>query len=281
MKEFVLGIYHNTEWLYTKLIELKLFFIDLWSFEHFYSGILISVVLISWAKKNRWIILFSILFSYEIFEILIRYFALHIFLPETIKDQFTDIILGLLGGLFVELNLVSLVNRDQEKKKIYIENIVALLISVQISFWWVGSSKYEYNYSFLNSAGINFAAFFAWSTGLFIVYKIYSSLNRIITNNILSFGLHYLIYLFLLFTFELLTYNVLGIKEISNKEKTPLIFNLIHGTTALHVAYFLLPAINCYLINLFIKVSNKAQRNYILIKNGNELLTNKIFPPVE
>ena len=36
----------------------------------------------------------------EIAEILMLYVSLHVFNPETIKDQFTDIFVGILGGLF-------------------------------------------------------------------------------------------------------------------------------------------------------------------------------------
>ena len=99
-------LYHfirdNTDSLYTIVYSSNLFFIDYWSAIHFCTGILLMAITRSLFCSNRWAILLGILFAYELLEIAFMYISIDIFLPETIPDQVTDIIVGLLGALLVD-----------------------------------------------------------------------------------------------------------------------------------------------------------------------------------
>ena len=99
MEWFVKWIRENTDWLYTKIYENSFFFFDLWSFAHLWAGIGIIIVLTFLGVKFRFRILFLVLFLYEFIEIMMIFLALKVFKPETIKDQITDLVVGVLGGL--------------------------------------------------------------------------------------------------------------------------------------------------------------------------------------
>lgn len=85
--------------LYTVIYRADFFFIDFWSFNHFGSGFILMVFLMRKETRHPVALLLALLFCYECVEIAFPYFAVHIFKPEIIPDQFTDIVIGLLGGL--------------------------------------------------------------------------------------------------------------------------------------------------------------------------------------
>ncbi len=85
--------------LYTVIYQTDFFFIDIWSFIHFGNGFILMVVLMRKGSRQPIALLLALLFCYECVEIAFPYFAVHIFKPEIIPDQFTDILIGLLGGL--------------------------------------------------------------------------------------------------------------------------------------------------------------------------------------
>lgn len=256
MKEIVLWIRQNTNWLYVKIFENKLFFFDYWSFVHFTSGILLYSIFINFKKK--WLIIISLLILYELVEILTIYFALNVFKPETIKDQFTDIIVGILGAYFQMLLLKYFNKFEKNIKDNFLQNYSIIFISIQISFWWVGSYGYKHNFKLLNTAGLNIITFLIWFISLFFIYKIYDKIKAINTNKVKSFIITYLIYLISLFIYEYITYNFLGIKEIGHKNKSPLLFDLIHGTIVLHLVYLLMPLILLSGYKIFYKLLTKT-----------------------
>lgn len=87
-----------TSWLYERVYSNDYFFIDRWTFIHFWSGFMV-MLLINKLRFNRpWLTLFLSLLGYEIFEILLLYASIHIFLVETFKDQITDVLIGIIGG---------------------------------------------------------------------------------------------------------------------------------------------------------------------------------------
>lgn len=88
-----------TSLLYTKLFQGNFFFFDLWSLNHLWSGLLVFLVLHYYKCRFPFIKLLILLILYEVFEILLIYFTVHVFKPETIKDQFTDIFVGFMGGV--------------------------------------------------------------------------------------------------------------------------------------------------------------------------------------
>jgi hypothetical protein len=90
--------------MYTVLYRSPWFFFDIWSFNHFFSGMLIIFLARRCGSgvRARWTLLMALLLGWELLEILFLYISVHIFLPETIPDQFTDIVVGVLGALLVE-----------------------------------------------------------------------------------------------------------------------------------------------------------------------------------
>lgn len=266
MKELILQIIKNTQWLYIKIYESKIFFIDFWSFAHLSSGMLIYLLLLYFNVKNKWKILFLILFFYEVIEITLKYYALNIFLPETIKDQFTDVLIGMLGGYFVNIIFSFIETKDQLFIKKFLGNAVAISISIQLAFWWVGSYNYYYNIELFNSYGINYTSFICWSCTLIFMIRVYFILKKHINNQIISIIFYYLTYLVMLFVFEFITFHILGIKEISSKEKTAFVFNIIHGTALLHFVYLTIPLIGLAFFFAILKLTEKAFVNYCLIK---------------
>lgn len=165
IKEIVLLIRDNTEWLYTTIYQNKIFFIDFWSILHFLSGMLF-IALICWiSNKKIWLKLLLILLSYEIIEISLYFFSLEIFLPEILKDQVTDIFIGVLGGIFYYYLI-----------KLYGKRVLSYLVTIVsaflVSFIWVGSYGYKYNIEIFNTSGINIWAFILWfCAGLLVLFS--------------------------------------------------------------------------------------------------------------
>jgi hypothetical protein len=99
LKEVYYLVNHYTAFCYKVIYKSDYFLIDYWSFLHVFNGL--WVVFVSYYKRYRhpFLILGLALFSWEFLEISFIYLSAHIFKPETIPDQFTDIIVGFIGGL--------------------------------------------------------------------------------------------------------------------------------------------------------------------------------------
>lgn len=166
-----------TEWLYTKLYQNDYFFLDLWSFVHLWFGFIITVILLSKKVKKLFIILLSLLLFYEVLEILIAYFALGIFKPETFKDQFTDIVVGMTGGLVAAV-IIRYYTLNVAKKTKNLEIGLMLFASFTYAFCWVGFYGNSYKLTFLSFKGINWYAWLLWSLGTFLSILLFSSLTK-------------------------------------------------------------------------------------------------------
>jgi hypothetical protein len=178
-------------------------------------------------------------------EISIRYIAVNIFHPETIKDQFTDIFVGMLGGLVASFLIRTIFNTKViELREKIAKNTVTIFVSFLISFLWVGYYGYRYNYEFLNSKGINYTAFLLWWVGIFLLGKAYydfkSKKNSFSKGLLYSWGIYFVILCLLEYSF----YHILGLKEIGAGEHKAMLFNIIHGTNALHIFYLFVPIIS-------------------------------------
>lgn len=96
------ALYHfiraSTAGLYQVLYRSPLFFIDCWSIVHLLSGILLMALALRFRIRRRWALLAAALLAYEALEIAFVYASVHLFLPETFPDQFTDIVVGLAGA---------------------------------------------------------------------------------------------------------------------------------------------------------------------------------------
>lgn len=240
-----LWILGNTQWLYTRVIETRVFFLDLWSYPHFLSGVALFTVLAASRVRARRTWLFALLLAYELLELLFIYLAFDAFRPETLKDQGTDLAVGLLGALFASLTLQGAARRTVRGDEVdrYAALVCSALASLTLAFTWVGSYQYRYNHETLNSRGLNWWAFTLWAGGLFMLLQIFEALRR--RQGGLAAGLAplALAYFPALAAVEYLGYAVLGIHETSGEPGNALIFGIIHGTPALHCAYVLAPAI--------------------------------------
>jgi len=270
MKTIVELIKKNSDWLYVKIFENPIFFFDYWSFVHLWSGGVLITIISSAKLKHKWLLLFAILLFYEIIEASVVFSALNIFKPETIKDQFTDIVVGMAGGYLFDkwLNFYS---SDKKQFSNILQNPnthIALFTAFTIAFIWVGFYGYEYNVLILNSQGLNYTAFLIWSLGIFSILVIYNQLS-IRFKKVYSICLLWIIYIIWLCIFEFTFYYIVGFKESGKHDHNPLIFGIIHGTIALHIFYLSIPFISVALYSLFNKFFKVAFFN---VRKFNEYL---------
>ncbi len=228
----------HIDWLYTIIYQNDFFFFDLWSIVHCWSGFVLYISLKALHAKKPLLILLCILFIYNVMEVLFIYFALNIFKPETVNNQFTDIIIGMLGGMigFLILRFSSL------NKKTQIRNLnlfTIFLASITYAWLWVGFYQYDYNQEFYNSPGINIGAFVFWVLGAFATIW-FSTLIRL-SNIWLKWLVIWALYLVCLFAVEYFGFVILSLHESSKANAQPLLFGLIHGTPVLHFVYAFSP----------------------------------------
>lgn len=258
MKSFVELLNNSNAWLYVKIFDSPIFFIDFWSFAHLWSGgVLFAIItIVNW--RHKWRILFSLLIAYEIIEILIIFFSLHIFKPETIKDQFTDIVVGLLGGVIVR-SWSKYYSKKGTANNVLLDpqTHIALFTSLTVAFLWVGYYGYRYNASIFNTPGINYYAYIIWALSILAVILLYSALSKKV-KKVKSIVISWLLYFTGLCIFEYIAYHIFGLKEIGEHIHKPLIFDIIHGTTSLHIFYILVPFVTIYLNSLFAWLFNSA-----------------------
>jgi len=93
------------EFLDPVIISNKYIFLDFWNLLHFFSGIIIFATLLKFFKNiktpNKFIILFLLLLSWEIFELLTYRFFESSLIFFGFADLFWDVIIGMLGGILV------------------------------------------------------------------------------------------------------------------------------------------------------------------------------------
>ena len=252
MENFVIWIKHHSGWLYEKIYENQFFFIDYWSFAHLWSGFVLFTMLLSLRKRNPFLWLLIYLSFYEIFEIAMLYLSLHVFQPETIKDQFTDIFVGMIGGILSYLYINQKANnRNTFFEKIDIE---ALFVAETISFLWVDRSQFFF---FQPEGAVPLSVLnYLWRILLgYLLLRIYAC-NRRIDRNV-SNGLQ--VFLLAYFTLFILTGFQLGIYTFSK------IFN-IHFNTSFFVYQMCYPFITilfyegiCYIFESAAKETKSSQ----------------------
>lgn len=257
MDGFFSCLYKQTAWLYTKLFENTLFFIDYWTFPHIWSGLVIFFILAALGTKHKifWLVFF--LTAYEIVEILLEIFALHIFSPEILKDKLTDVIAGVLGGL-AGYAIIKWIPRHE--KPGWLARIAPIIFSsITLSFLWVGNYQYRYNFTWMNLPGLNLWAFAIWLIAGVIVLTSYLLVIKSTGKIYLQIILPWLIYFFLLIVIEFFGYHILKIRETSLHEKKPLIFGLIHGSLILHLYYVFFPFIIILFYETTLNIISKAR----------------------
>jgi len=133
-----MDLYHRfieaTSILYTKVFVGRFFFFDLWSINHMWTGFMLYLILSGLRIKKPFTVILVCLFGYEVFEISLTWFATSIFIPEIIKDQVTDIFIGLTGsfvGFLFLSNYDFLINRFH----LVVQNVFIFFISMSFSFY--------------------------------------------------------------------------------------------------------------------------------------------------
>ena len=232
---FVIG---NTQWLYTRLHENTFFFLDLWSLVHFWSGFFLMSCVRRPFPTRKWVLLAGLLTAWELLELWFILAAVGVFLPETLKDQCTDILVGLAGGA-----LCAYVVRWQSVGPLRLPVVAAVFVALTLPFLWVGSYGYRYNDDFFNSKGLNWWAFLLWFAGSLFLSWHYAKGHARSGSHRTAFRNTLLGYAPVLMAIEYLGYVVLGIHEIGHQGE-PLLFGLIHGTPVLWGAYLLAPVVN-------------------------------------
>lgn len=264
-------IRENTDWLYTVIYQNQFFFLDYWSIVHFVSGFFLPTILFKLKFKRIYSISFLILITYEFVEISLIYFAFNIFRPETIKDQITDLIIGSSGVVLIWKCRLSQLNT-----KIFSFFLPSILSSFIISFLWVGFYNYRYNIESLNTRGINIWAFAWWFAGLLFILFVAEGLRKNFQNKFIYYPILYLLYLISLLTIEYIGFNFFNIRKTSDTENSALIFNLIHGTTQLHIFYLIAPL----LAFLLYSITQKIFINYFNEIKEREFDSDKNLPTV-
>lgn len=257
----------NTEWLYTKIYENPIFFFDYWSIVHVYSGMGLFLLFTFLRIKHRWILLSFFLLTYEAIEIILVFMALHVFKPETFKDQFTDIFIGYLGGFIGQYLLKEKFFFDSVfNKQIFCRRVVEGYTAFTIAFVWVGNYQYQYNQPFFNSPGLNWWAFLMWFIGLIIYFEFYVFIKKFILNVFLFLIVSWLSFFAALLLFEFVGFHILIIRNESHSVNAPLIFGLVHGTIILHIFYLCAPLIGIAMFEVFNKIFFDARRDELLRK---------------
>jgi hypothetical protein len=245
MHTFGVRLIDHTGWLYTKLFENFVFFVDLWSFVHAWAGMVLWLLLAQVSPRRRWCTIVAALVSWELLELTFLYFAIGIFKAETLKDQLTDIVIGLLGAALGRgltrsraLNTVPATSHQGLAR-----HPAVVFAGTTIAFLWVGNYKYHYNAEPLNSAGLNWWAFVLWSLGLATCVEIFLAFRARGRSWSLSLAATWAVYLPALLALEYFGYNVLGIREVGHADAAPLVADLVHGSPALWTFYLLAPGI--------------------------------------
>ncbi len=251
-------LYSATAWLYIKIYENPLFFFDYWSIMHIIAGFLIMIILNIFNLKHKFIILFLLVVFWEIFELLFLYFNFNIFQPETLKDQVTDIVIGMFSGLLTQYFIINK-NNLYIIKNIKQQDTTILLTAFLISFNWVGFYNYHYSVKALNFHGLNLWAFSLWFVGNIAILKGYLFLRRFFKNTFLLVPVFGIVYFVILLIVEYIGRYILEIKEVSSPHHMPLIFGLIYGNNILHLMYIVMPFVSLTIFKIIDYSLNKAK----------------------
>lgn len=227
-------IRETTEPFYTVLYGNGVFFIDIWSFVHMFSGIgLMLLICCRSTGRRRFALLFALLMAWEIFELGVVFLAEAVLRPEIIQDQGTDIVIGMLGGM-----LGAWLHRGGRSVTPY-GFASAAFLAMSIAYLWVRSYGYSYNYPGMNSGGLNLWAFSFWSLGLSAVIVVGRAFEGILAFDLYRIAVVWLFYVFGLLAVEYIGYDILDIHEVSKGVNfDPAIAGLIHGTPLMKFFYF-------------------------------------------
>ena len=239
LQQTVIAIREDTAWLYSPLLETQFFMLDLWSFVHFWSGMMIFAGFIALNNKKTWMWTAIVLVMYELLEVGIVLSAFRIFQPEKIFDSLSDIIVGMAGALL----MFSILKASKKAKTKYLTYLWIPLVvaSATLSFIWVGTYGYRYNVDTCNFQGLNYYTFVCWFLSGIGIIGFYEIIRGMYNKTYFAAQLiTWCVYIPILFAIEYIAFNWVEIYESSPNTK-PLIFDIIHGTPLLHTFYLSSP----------------------------------------
>jgi hypothetical protein len=137
-----------------------------------WTGFMLFLILSALRVKRPLPVILVCLFGYEVFEILLTYFATNIFLPEIIKDQFTDIFIGLSGSTIAFL-LISNYDILIVRFHIVVQNAFIFFISMSFAFLWLVFSHESVSLAGHSSIEINLIIFFLWLGQAFVTIVVF------------------------------------------------------------------------------------------------------------
>jgi len=251
----------HTAFLYTMIYEKGFVFFDLWSIAHFWSGLVLFLVLaaLNWKRKWFWLVFFILL--YELCEVAFIYFALNIFKPERYNDLIMDVLVGVAGASIS--NFILLFNSNTKKGEYLHAWSFMLFSSITLAFIWVGNYQYTYNYEIFNTKGLNIGAFGLWTIGGFVFLLFYHATIRKEGRFFLRLFLAWIVYFVFLLVLEHTGYNTMQWHEVSIPGARPLILGLIHGNRALHFYYLIFPFLVIALFEILSYLVFTAQNNLV------------------
>jgi len=176
---FVGWIRQQTSWLYLQVYQNHLFFIDFWSIVHCWSGFVVFTLLLVRRYRQPWLWLTLYLFFYELAEISMVYWSMHLFKVETIKDQFTDLFVGLLGG---SISYLFLYQKSRFNFPfLQILDFESLLVAMTFAFLWVGQARFFFPQPV--TANLYGLGLFFWRLlAVYCMLRIYVFLKRVNDN---------------------------------------------------------------------------------------------------
>lgn len=210
-----------TVWLHQPLFENGLFYIDLWSLVHFWSGLILFTGLSAQRWKNRWGWLAFFLIAFELVEATIFISIMKMFRPEKLPDCFTDIVIGMAGGYLIYYLF--------EKWKItncYSRFFLFWLTAGTLSFLWTGNSGYLFNNPAHNASSFSWWVFIGWMVvGILILY-FYDKMMILNRNTLKSIAITWIVYLVPMLILSVSTSNMLFAGEASQVNYSNLIQSL-------------------------------------------------------
>jgi hypothetical protein len=187
--------------LYTRVFQGGFFFLDLWSINHMWSGFMIYLIATALHIKRPLLIIPACLIGYEIFEILLTYFAINVFIPEIIKDQFTDVFVGFAGSC-AGFYLVSNYNHLRLRYQAGVQGVFLFFVSMSFAFLWMVFSRTSVCSEGSFVTLLNLIIFFLWLSQAYttiVVFRKYGLLVNIkpwlifiltfVVTTLLNFGL--------------------------------------------------------------------------------------------
>lgn len=248
------------KWLMTKIFVTQFVFIDYWTLVHIWSGAFLMIFFLGTKRKHPWIYIFSILFGYEIIEVLFKVLALHLFLAELFIDQYTDIGVGLLGAFVVKLILTQKQQVKWKEQYFGREHLLTtILVCMSISYLWTGSYNFYTGYVIMTGYPINWFLLFVWSAFLFLFLEVFKRCKKKGWRFAKSVLTGYLAYFVVIGLVESVSNYIFNVNLISRSTDKAMFFVFFRGTFSYYLFYLFSPLISL----LFYQVINHFKRNAI------------------